>query len=283
MLNPLNDSKAVSKPDRILSQHQAALNHLITIVQNPDKDDVNWLDIGCGQGHPILHLDNCIDEDFQNKINYFGVDLKQDYVQMVRKKCSQLNLKSNDVKVVELSNISSKFIDKKFDFITLINIIHELNPRILSEILIWSILHLNNDGVIYVHDLEKLEKPEFGAITYTNNEIRKILNELYKLITDKTPQIIVSKWKYSTTTGWSFSFKKSYYDIDDKKLKKSYDKHIKTFEKIVEKILSEKLEMKTKLLISVTEDGYETDEEKNDADLAILDFWALKRALEKIK
>lgn len=136
------DSNAITEPGRAWPQHQASLTLLSEMVSNPAYTEVTWLDLGCGEGQILATLESGFDATVRKKIAYTGFDRKDSYLLNTEKIASEAGLASYQTLVCSLSSIGSIFGVDRYDFITLINTVHEIDPRHLASVLVNATLQL---------------------------------------------------------------------------------------------------------------------------------------------
>jgi len=175
-MGTFKDSNAYQNKDKMLTQHQAALSVFQGKLENPEVSDLNWLDLACGRGQILMNLDSNFGEELINKINYSAFDLKNDYLTQTLRQAETLKFKNVQGKIGDIINFPILFPEQqKFDFITLINSIHELNPYDLPILFFETILRLSTTGIFYLYDMETLTNRELGAVSWKADEINRVI------------------------------------------------------------------------------------------------------------
>jgi len=283
-MTSLADSSAFKNRDRLLPQHQAALTLLQARLSNPDGNQLSWLDLACGKGQIIIDLDNNLSEQARAQINYMAYDINQQYARETRKTAEGLGFASLDSKVGDLSDLD-KIIsaDTLFDFITLTNTVHEVSPANLSAILVDCILRLEGNGTLFIYDMEQIKPPELGAITWTRDEVRTIIQAVIYGLCASSYKPEVGLWRHRTCNAWNVQLERKYLDIvsDDGGAKRQVA--INKGAEIITSLLVRKLEICWKSLETLTLYGAETTEEKEERERLIYEFWAVSRALEGVR
>src|SRR5690606_5493017 len=90
-----------------------------------------------------------------------------------------------------------------WDFVTLTNTVHEIEPKSLATILVECITRLTEDGCLFVYDMEQLPSPELGAVTWTADEMRTILHSLTRSLGCTAYHPEVGKWRHQSCAGWN--------------------------------------------------------------------------------
>ncbi|WP_157336453.1 class I SAM-dependent methyltransferase [Paenibacillus lutrae] len=280
----INDSDAVLDKERILPQHQAALTLIQNIVEDPRLDNFSWLDLCCGRGQLIYHLDDMINSGSRSKISYCAYDVQSDFVTLTQKKAESLGFKSLRVEVGDIGNYPVIYTrDQSFDFITLTNTVHEINVHILSRLYVESLLRLSDNGCLFIYDMESLPKLELGAITWTGTEMQEIFNVLFDNLGIPTYKPTVSRVRHKTTICWSIQLKRAYFGVSNENLVEKSQSAVENTQVQINKMLREKFDTSKAMLDSLTKYGSDSRQEENELQSTLYDFWALSRALEVIK
>tara|TARA_R110001599_G_scaffold91528_1_gene240501 strand:- start:1053 stop:1898 length:846 start_codon:yes stop_codon:yes gene_type:complete len=276
-MSTINDSDAILEKERLFAQHQAALTILQGLIDVPGLTSFEWLDVGCGKGQIIINLDDNLGDDSLKKISYNGFDIKDDFLSIAIRKAEALGLKKSKGQVGDIGNFGTLHnTNQKFDFITITNSIHELSPLEIPVILFDCIIRLNENGILFIYDMESLPFQELGAITWTREEIHEVLKVFLKEIGTKynpTP----GKWKHKSCNGWNIQLNRSHFKIDNETLLENRAAIIKNTQEQVLSTLSQKLKNCKASLESITKYGAETEEEENLKQKHLYDFWAINR------
>ncbi|WP_171629822.1 class I SAM-dependent methyltransferase [Paenibacillus plantarum] len=278
------DATAYYDKDRLLSQHHAILTVLKGILDNPCLSQYKWLDIGCGKGQILANLNERLNATSMSKLLYNGYDIENDNTRTTRSIAADLKLK-NRFEVGDIHNFDRIITeDEKFEFITLTNTVHEIDPRTLSNILYESIIRLEEKGHLFVYDMETLPiaEQELGAVTWKAHEILQIINTLLRSInvTAYTPS--PGRWNHKSCHGWDVHLQREYFGVDNTLISaKKEDILYNVNVKIVELIDMKYLEIKN-VLESFTDRAPQTKEDEEVRTRALYDFWALTRVKETV-
>ena len=88
-MTSISDSSAV-REKRVLAQHQAALTLIQGRIGSPNAQDYAWLDLACGRGQIIAHLEDNLSEVARGKISFYAYDVDQRYGRETRRIASRL-------------------------------------------------------------------------------------------------------------------------------------------------------------------------------------------------
>jgi ubiquinone/menaquinone biosynthesis C-methylase UbiE len=136
-----------------------------------DKEIINWLDVGCGDGR-------CLDilEEISKKesVQYLGIDINEEYLKQAKEFALIKGLKADFMKM----DASKMRLDKKFDIISVILFFHEINPICLPHILRNIIDALDAEGTIIISDFQEPYEQEKGVIIWTMEDIKYVLDNI---------------------------------------------------------------------------------------------------------
>lgn len=281
-MSVLGDSSAVLEFEKMLPQHQAAITLLNSMLQNPNVEKVYWLDLACGKGQIISQLCENLAFDSRKKIVYQGYDINVEYSKLVTKIASELNFEDYNVAIGDLSLFDSVLPeDMTFDFITCTNVTHEIHPQKFFQIIWGTIKRLNDNGQLFVYDMESLSDPELGALPLKGTDIKRIFDAILKLA-GSTFKVSPSTWTHRTCKGWSLVINRSYLDINSSCFDNNASEILISLRNEIQDVLNEKLEECTRVLRILTEYGAETFDEEEQKKTALYEFWALHKALEEL-
>jgi len=278
--NSIADSSAVSVP-RMLSQHQAAITMLDELLTNrPEETPFDWLDLACGRGQILSHLKDALPEDAKRaRIRYFGFDVDNSYVREADARAKSLNFAGADITIGQLDHFHQIVPpDQKYSFITFTNVVHELPPRLFGSLLLELILRMKPTGTLYIFDMESLADPELGAITWDNNEVRRLLTFIYKELGAAQGPPGIPRWPYSSCVAWSFRLQREKLDVGPDAFAQKMPELKTKIEAFIIALFKERFERTKEALEDLTNlGGAETGEEQTRKMKLLYDFWSLSR------
>jgi len=278
----LADSSAVSEKERVLAQHQAALSVMKIGLENPQLAEYFWLDLACGKGQIIAHLDEIFPQDLREKILYYAYDIQVKYVTIAEQRASALKMKSVQAKSGDLADFSDHcFSDIRFDFITFTNTVHETDPNILIPLLVELILRLKPNGQLFIYDMEKLPEPELGAISWIGKEFEQIILVLLETLGVKDYKPSSSKWQHTNIQGWSMSVQRQFVSVSDEYIRSKQADTTQQAALKMQELLNRKYRECSTILESLTRYEPQTPEEAQSKIHELYKFWALARAVKK--
>jgi len=277
------DSSAIRDDGRILSQHQAALTLLQARLSAPDTARVAWLDLACGRGQIIASLDDNLSESARRKIEYWAYDLDQKYARETRKISERMGFARFEARVGDLADFDRILpSDIYFDFITLTNTVHEVEPGSLANLLVNCVSRLSNTGILFVYDMEKINPLELGALPWSRDDIRRIVHRMIESLGATSYRPEIGRWTHKSCNGWNVQIQKQHLNSGN------FDENIET--EAIEKTRTEIADVLAKRLVDcqeslemLTKYGPETAQEQETKEVLLYEFWSLYRALERKK
>lgn len=279
-MTSIADSDAFFDPERMLAQHQAALTLLQGRLADPKIHQVTWLDLASGRGQIIAHLEKNLSSDERRKIAFLGYDIENAHSRTAKKVADSMGFNSAAFEIGELSKFFENGATKgPWDFVTLTNTVHEIQPKALASILVHAIDRLAEGGCLFIYDMETLPVPELGAVLWTGIEMRNILAKLLNELGSTTYRPSVGTWSHRTCDGWNAQLQRSHIDLPAN-YRDMIDAAITNTAKHITTLLESKLSQITKVLEGLTQFGPETGEEAAQKERYLFDFWAVSRALQ---
>ena len=278
----IGDSSAVLEFARMLPQHQAAITLLSSLLQNPQVDKFYWLDLACGKGQIISQLNENLTIENRKKIIYHGYDINVDYLKIVKQITDKMEFMGSDLHIGDLSlfdDILPK--DTKFDFVSCTNVTHEIHPRKFFEIVIGVLKRLNEDGQLFLYDMESLSNPELGALPLKANDIKCLIEVIFKTVGSNF-KVSPSTWIHRTCKGWSVVINRKHLGIENDEFEKYNAVIINNLNKEIQTMLAKKLKECKQVLESYTTYGTETGDDEEQKISALYEFWALNKVLEEL-
>jgi SAM-dependent methyltransferase len=253
------------------------------LLADPIVERFDWLDLACGKGQILAQLDENLSASQRSKIAYVGYDLNVEFGRLTEKRSSSLAFKEASVEVGELARFTGIVAhDKLFDFITLTNTIHELEPKNLAGILFDCVARLNDGGSLFVYDMEKLPSPELGAVPWKAPEIEAILTALLRPLGVNGYAPAIGRWRHRNVAGWNTQIEKRHVireagSLDGRRVEAVNS----ASKKIVEILKSRKTEC-CAALQSLARFGSSTGNESAEEVAFLYEFWAVDHALGEI-
>ena len=143
---------------------------LMDLVES--QEQVNWLEIGCGDGDSLEVLDGIRDI---NKIHYHGIDFTGDYLDKVKKRAEKYGIKYN----IERRSPHEPIAENKYDIETAISMFHSTDPFHLPVVLKNMVEALKDNGLMVISDFEEPIDYRKNIVNWDAGEIERILRGIY--------------------------------------------------------------------------------------------------------
>jgi ubiquinone/menaquinone biosynthesis C-methylase UbiE len=283
-MSSIGDSSSVLLIGKLLPQHQTAISLIVGQLESPQITDFSWFDLCCGKGQILHQLKGNISAKNVAKIHFKAYDINNEDIRINEQLGKSVGFKSYDSKVGEINDFPTLIPEtEKKDFITCLNSFHEIDPLLIPEILLESLIRLNPGGVLFIYDMEDLVDQELGAVTWNRTEIFEVLNCLMTAIdvTDYSPE--PQGWPHAKTTGWSIQIHRNSISKSLSFTKEQKTKIIEELKKLILEILERKKTLAIEALESLTDSNSDTKSEEGLQVKFLYDFWAINRILLKHK
>lgn len=168
--------------NRLDNREIAAFLNLSHIITTRSGTTIKWLDLCCGNGNILAQIDKTIREKV-SKVEYYGFDIDKGNVDECKKIIFSKKLDQRLAKVkVDVVNLDSSPIpgDGDYDIITLLNVMHEINPFNIFPLLRKALDRCQKDGVVVIVDMIDLPHLEWGAVTWSTEHLKAVISYLTK-------------------------------------------------------------------------------------------------------
>ncbi|MEI6104357.1 MAG: class I SAM-dependent methyltransferase [Methanothrix sp.] len=139
------------------------------------KSKVLWLDIGCGDGRCLEILEVFNGKNPKKtlaKIRYLGLDSSSEFKSRTEELIKKYNI-IGECKKAEASKLRLK---DKYDVISMILVLHEMDPLEIPIIFKNAIKMLKEDGRLIISDFNDPYEPEKNILIWKEKEILNIIN-----------------------------------------------------------------------------------------------------------
>jgi hypothetical protein len=214
------------------------------------------------------------------KLEYRGYDISEDFAREARRTAEGLGLRSHDVQIGDLSNFDRIYeASLRFDFITLTNTVHEVRPSALARVIVNCVERLSVDGSLFIYDMETIDPPELGAVTWSRDEVEEILRAILRTLGVANYEPPVSHWPHRICSAWHAHIQRSYLGLTAEQIARSREQAVTRTVELIQSLLARKLDDCRAALESLTVHGAGTPEEQTQKLRFLFDYWALSRAL----
>lgn len=167
--------------DLIDMRELAPLMHIKRLMLARPNTNVRWLDIGCGRGSILQHVPLVL-EGLAKKLHYVGLDIERSYTQECENTINKLGRRIGRAEArlfdVTRNRLTPDF--GKFDYVTILNVLHEIPPSCLYTVLVSAVERCCRGGAITIIDMARLPEPEQRAIPWPKKYWRRVLAPLLK-------------------------------------------------------------------------------------------------------
>ena len=280
-LTAIADSSAFKDPERMLTQHQAALTLLQSHLSTPGTLHVSWLDLACGRGQIILSLDRNFSLEARAKVNYWAYDIEQGFVRETVKTAKRLGLASVQSAIGELADFDRILPPNlAFDFITITNTVHEIEPARLAGLLVTSVARLTDTGTLFMYDMDRITPAELGAVPWSRDDIRRIAHRMLDCLGASSYRPEVGLWNHKTCNGWNIQIHRQHLCVSRADAAPLLSAAVRETRNEIAQLLGGRLSECRDALETLTLCGAETAAEQDERQTLLFEFWALSRAME---
>lgn len=275
------DSTAYQDPERILTQHQAALTLLQARLSTPECDKLCWLDVACGRGQIIVSLEENLSLDARSRVEFWGFDANQMYAVETRRIAERLSFARVETRIGDLADLDRILPSGGlFDFITLTNTVHEVRPDRLASLLVSCIRRLAWNGTLFIYDMEQISPPELGAVPWNKDDVRRIVVRLLRTLGSPAYLPEVGRWSHKSCNGWNVQLQRQHMGVSEADVTSKSDNAVRSTSDEIISILRRRMDECRRSLESLTIYGASTSQEHSEKERLLFEFWAIARALE---
>lgn len=280
-MTTIADSSAFRDRERVLPQHQAALTLLQVRLSTPGAPRLRWLDLACGRGQIIASLDENLSAEARANIEYWGYDINQDFARETRRTAERLGFASLDIRIGDLSDFDRILpAAVVFDFVTLTNTVHEVEPVRLAGLIARSIERLADTGTLFIYDMERIKPPELGALPWSRDDVRRMVRRMLDALGATAYRPEIGRWNHRTCNGWNVQLQRQHVKVSRTDAAATMEKAIQETCDEILGLLKRRLAECRSSLETLTLYGAETVEEQEEKEQLLFEFWAISRALE---
>jgi len=242
---------------------------------------LSWLDLACGRGQIVASLEESLSAEARAKIEYWAYDVRQDFARETRKTAENLGFASLETRVGDLSDFDRVLpAGAFFDFITLTNTVHEIEPGRLAGLLVGCIGRLTDSGTLFIYDMEQIRPPELGALPWSRDDVRRIMRSMLDAVGAEAYRPEVGLWVHKTCNGWNVQVQRQHLNISRRDVAAKFETAVQRTREEISRLLKERLVTCRASLENLTVYGAETAEEQLEKERLLFEFWALSRAME---
>jgi ubiquinone/menaquinone biosynthesis C-methylase UbiE len=143
--------------------------HDLTAAKRPFK----WLDVGCGDGRALDVLDTV--NMPRDMFEYHGIDAIHKYLDEAEEQAKKYKLVHYTIEKMEAAQMN---FDSEFDIISVILLLHEVDPLCLPYVIRNMICALKTEGTLVISDFQGPYEQEEGIVAWSADDIERLLENI---------------------------------------------------------------------------------------------------------
>ncbi len=201
------------RDDRVRNEHRevcAFLLHMLLDMKGiSEGKPLVWVDLGCGEGRILKAVARGIPMDLQGRLRYVGCDTNGPAVAEATEEIGTVGLHpSSGCEHGDISDICGRLGDTRAHLITLTNVVHEIPPHRVPEVLLDCSSILDPRGYLLAYDVERLAEvdawDEWYEVTWQWSAIAAVVEATLGRRHGRA-QPRVSRWQHYSTIGWTLT------------------------------------------------------------------------------
>jgi SAM-dependent methyltransferase len=151
------------------------VKHRLKNLKLEKKGKIKWLSVGVGEGRDleVLHAEGLRPID----IDFYGIDISDNLFDKVREGASRLEIPKERVHLEVVSAEEMTYVSK-FDLISVVLILHEVDPVKLPHILRNILRALKKGGTLVITDFQKPYELEKKVVVWDISDIKRLLEQI---------------------------------------------------------------------------------------------------------
>ena len=133
--------------------------------------EINWLDVGCGDGRCLEVLDAIQN---RKKIRYHGIDNMHKYLDDAEDRARGYGI----IATFDKTNAAVMDFDSKYDVISAVLLLHEVDPLCLPYVLRNMLNALKDDGTLMISDFQGPYEQESDVVVWSAENIEDLLENI---------------------------------------------------------------------------------------------------------
>lgn len=171
--------------DQISIREQLTLNTILHILsQRRPPYPLRWLDMCCGKGAVLREIKTVIDASSCSALEYYGIDVHSANIGECQKLIAREKLREHlriaEAEVHDASKPLRLWNSRKFDVVTILNVLHEIPPYRVYSVLRNAVDRCKHSGVIIIVDMCSLPHFEWQAITWTREHLENLIRPILR-------------------------------------------------------------------------------------------------------
>jgi len=133
--------------------------------------EIDWLDVGCGDGRCLEVLDAIQNRD---NIRYHGIDNMHQYLDKAEESARGYGINAT----VDKTNAAIMDFDSEYDVISAVLLLHEVDPLCLPYVLRNMLKALKDDGILVISDFQVPYEQEKNVVVWSADNIENLLENI---------------------------------------------------------------------------------------------------------
>lgn len=134
-------------------------------------NDINWLDMGCGDGRCLEVLD---DIQYRGNIFYHCIDISHKFLDDAQLRARKYGIRSK----IEAMNTAAIKFDSEFDLVSAVLFLHEVDPLCLPYVIRNTLRALKSDGTFVISDFEGPYEQEEAVVSWGAQYLEKFFSNI---------------------------------------------------------------------------------------------------------
>lgn len=279
---PVHNGGAEKQP-RMFASHRSVLDALRYLVLPHHRGVVTWLDVGCGRGQVLHGIQNMIGPEGVKRIRYVGCDGDRAYCAEAERFAQECGMADPEILCFRFDRLEEKLSHLRADFVSMVNVFHELGPRLLATTLCDSLCRLSARGVMHVHDMTALDpgRPELGAVCWRADEVEGILDPLLTLFDWGGQSLRVQQYGNDEARDWSLDLQRQALTVSSDELARRRDRIVTDVSRAILNALRRKQAAHHSALKAFLQDPPATDAHRAEAARQVCEHWTISAWLEE--
>jgi len=134
---------------------------------------IKWLSVGVGEGRDLEVL--CAKGLSPINIDFWGIDLSKEHFAKIEERANELEISKVTLEVISAEKMNFK---SKFDLISAILVLHEVDPVKLPWIIKNMLRALKKDGTLVISDFQKPYELKRDVVVWNIDDITYLLKQI---------------------------------------------------------------------------------------------------------
>jgi hypothetical protein len=217
------------------------------------------------------------------RIRYFGCDGDRNYCREATEFATQQGFVEPQIVPCGIDQLRAQLGHVQAQFVTIANVVHELEPSLLAATIFDGLACLSGNGVLHVHDIRSVDPAELGSVCWTADEIEVVLAPLLSLFKRPGAQRRVQEWGLEEARDWCLDLWRDRLPLTDDQLAAQRDETVGQVEEAIRTVLPAKRNAHHRALKTYLQYPPQTDESRREVSQAVHECWTISAWLEGVQ